>query len=146
MPRPLAGDTKYRNKRLLIIYFDLSAMPIGDQLRAYQAATKYVTSQMTTSDLMAVMTYEGGAVRIKQDFTADRAVIRNVIDVLVYGEDKDGDGVRDEPDQSRRSARATPSSTSSTPIASWRRCRRPSPCCGRSPSRRRSSTSAAGCA
>ena len=75
-------------------------MPIGDQLRAYQAATKYVTSQMTPSDLMAIMTYEGGAVRMKQDFTADRAVIRNVIDVLVYGEDKDGDGVRDEPDQS----------------------------------------------
>jgi VWFA-related protein len=97
---PAAGDTKFRDKRLLILYFDLSAMPIGDQLRAYQAATKYVTSQMTPSDLMAVMTYEGGAVRLKQDFTADRAVIRNVIDVLVYGEDKDGDGVRDEPDQS----------------------------------------------
>ena len=97
---PATGDTKYRDKRLLIIYFDLSAMQIGDQLRAYQAAIKYVTSQMTTSDLMAVMTYEGGAVRIKQDFTADRAVVRNVIDVLMYGEDKDGDGVRDEPDQS----------------------------------------------
>ena len=97
---PAAGDAKYRDKRLLILYFDLSAMPIGDQLRAYQAATKYVTSQMTTSDLMAIVTYEGGSVRIKQDFTADRAVIRNVIDVLVYGEDKDGDGVRDEPDQS----------------------------------------------
>ena len=97
---PAAGDTKYRDKRLLIIYFDLSAMQIADQLRAYQAAIKYVTSQMTTSDLMAVMTYEGGAVRIKQDFTADRAVVRNVIDVLMYGEDKDGDGVRDEPDQS----------------------------------------------
>jgi VWFA-related protein len=97
---PAAGDTKYRNRRLMILYFDLSAMPPGDQIRAYQAATKYVTSQMTTSDLMAIMTYEGGSVRIKQDFTADRAVIRNVIDVLVYGEDKDGDGVRDEPDQS----------------------------------------------
>ncbi len=55
---------------------------------------------MTPADLMAIMTYEGGAVRIKQDFTDDRAVIRNVIDVLIYGEDKDGDGVRDEPDQS----------------------------------------------
>ncbi|HEV8394898.1 MAG TPA: VWA domain-containing protein [Vicinamibacterales bacterium] len=97
---PATGDTKYRDKRLMIIYFDLSAMQIGDQLRAYQAAIKYVTSQMTSSDLMAVMTYEGGAVRIKQDFTADRAVVRNVIDVLMYGEDKDGDGVRDEPDQS----------------------------------------------
>jgi VWFA-related protein len=97
---PVAGNSQYRDRRLLILYFDLSAMPAGDQLRAYQAAIKYVSSQMTASDLLAIMTYEGGSVRIKQDFTADRAVIRNVIDVLVYGEDKDGDGVRDEPDQS----------------------------------------------
>ena len=97
---PVAGDNKYRDRRLLILYFDMSAMPPGDQLRAFQSAIKYVSSQMTASDLMAIMTYEGGSVRIKQDFTADRAVIRNVIDVLVYGEDKDGDGVRDEPDQS----------------------------------------------
>ena len=97
---PVAGDSKYRDRRLLILYFDMSAMPPGDQLRAFQSAIKYVSSQMTASDLMAIMTYEGGSVRIKQDFTADRAVIRNVIDVLIYGEDKDGDGVRDEPDQS----------------------------------------------
>jgi VWFA-related protein len=97
---PPAGDSRYRDKRLLIIYFDLSSMPLGDQLRAYQAAIKYVTSQMTTSDLLAVMTYEGGAVRINQDFTADRAAVRAAIDLLMYGEDKDGDGVRDEPDQS----------------------------------------------
>jgi len=80
---PVAGDNKYRDRRLLILYFDMSAMPPGDQLRAFQSAIKYVSSQMTASDLMAIMTYEGGSVRIKQDFTADRAVIRNVIDVLV---------------------------------------------------------------
>jgi VWFA-related protein len=97
---PAAGDTKYRDKRLLILYFDLSNMPAGDQIRAYQAAIKYVSTQMTASDMLAIVTYEGGAVRVKQDFTADRAVIRATIDLLIYGEDKDGDGVRDEPDPS----------------------------------------------
>ena len=28
---------------------------------------------MTPADLVAIMTYEGGAVRVKQDFTDDRA-------------------------------------------------------------------------
>ena len=66
-------------------------------------------------------------VRVKQDFTADKAKLREVIQLAHAGEDKDGDGVRD----TRRyrappSDRTTPSSASSTPIASSRRCRRPS--------------------
>jgi VWFA-related protein len=44
---------------------------------------------------MAIMTFGGGAVRVKQDFTDNRAQLREVIDVLIYGKDEDGDGVRD---------------------------------------------------
>src|SRR5204863_8489887 len=32
------GDIKYRNKRLMILYFDMTAMPPADLLRAYNAA------------------------------------------------------------------------------------------------------------
>ena len=32
---------------------------------------------------------------MKQDFTNDRAALREVIDTLIYGEDKDGDGIPD---------------------------------------------------
>jgi VWFA-related protein len=91
---------QYRDRRLLVLYFDLSAMPAGDQMRAYQAAITYIGSQMQPADLLAIMTYEGGAIRVKQDFTDDKSQLRNVIGVLIYGEDKDGDGVRDEPDLS----------------------------------------------
>jgi VWFA-related protein len=93
-------DGRYRDRRLLILYFDLSAMPAGDQMRAYQAALKYIGSQMEPADLLAIVTYEGGSIRVKQDFTDDRAQLQSVIGILIYGEDKDGDGVRDEPDQS----------------------------------------------
>ena len=97
---PPPGDERFRNRRLIILYFDLSATPPPDQIRAYDAALKYLDSQMTPADLVAIMTYGGGAVRVKQDFTADRAKLREVIYVLVYGEDKDGDGERDPEDPS----------------------------------------------
>jgi VWFA-related protein len=97
---PASGDDRFRNRRLLILYFDLSATPPPDQIRAYDAALQYIDKQMTPADLMAIMTYGGGAVRVKQDFTDNRATLREVIYVLVYGEDKDGDGERDPEDPS----------------------------------------------
>jgi VWFA-related protein len=97
---PASGDERFRNRRLIILYFDLSATPPPDQIRSYDAALKYLDTQMTPADLVAIMTYGGGAVRVKQDFTADRAKLREVIYVMVYGEDKDGDGERDPEDPS----------------------------------------------
>ena len=97
---PPSGDEKFNNRRLIILYFDLSATPPPDQIRAYDAALQYIDKQMTPADMVAIMTYGGGAVRVKQDFTDDRAKIREVIYVLVYGEDKDGDGERDPEDPS----------------------------------------------
>src|SRR3954469_13779812 len=34
---PPPGDTRHRDRRLLVLYFDLTAMPPGDQMRAYAA-------------------------------------------------------------------------------------------------------------
>ena len=95
-----AGDARFRDRRLLVLYFDLAAMPPGDQIRSYQAALRYIGSQMTPADMVAIVTYEGGAVRIKQDFTGNKAQLQEAIAILIYGEDKDGDGVRDQTDQS----------------------------------------------
>ena len=44
------------------------------------------------------MTFSGGAVRVKQDFTDDRAQLREVIQTLIFGDDKDGDGIPDAAD------------------------------------------------
>ena len=35
------------------------------------------------------MTFQGGAVRVKQDFTSDRAALQEVVETLIYGEKKD---------------------------------------------------------
>src|SRR4029077_8918509 len=66
---PPPGDTRYRDRRLLVLYFDLTAMPPADQMRAYGAAQGFIDTQMQPSDLLAIMTFGGGAVRVKQDFT-----------------------------------------------------------------------------
>jgi len=91
-----AGDIRYRNRRLLVLYFDLSAMPPQDQARAYGAARKFVAEQIRPQDLVAVMTFQGGAVRIKSDFTGDRQALGEVIETLIYGEQRDAN---DMPDQ-----------------------------------------------
>ena len=92
---PPAGDARFRNRRLIILFFDLSQPPGPDQERMFAGALKYLDQQMTPADLVAIMTYTGGAVRVKQDFTDDRTKLGGVIDVLANGEDKDGDGVPD---------------------------------------------------
>ena len=92
---PTSGDIKYRNRRLLVIYFDQSATMPPDQMRAFDAAQKYISTQMQPADLIALMVYSGAAVRVKQDFTDDKDKLRQVLQILMYGEDKDGDGVRD---------------------------------------------------
>jgi len=95
---PPAGDTRYRDRRLLVLYFDLTAMPPADQMRAYAAAQTFIDTQLQPSDLLAIMTFGGGAVRVKQDFTADRAALRDVMQTLIFGDDKDGDGIPDNTD------------------------------------------------
>ncbi len=82
------GNTKYRDHRLLALYFDMSAMPETDQLRAFAAAQKFIQTQMTASDLMAIMVYEEGAVQILQDFTADRDRLQSIVETLIVGEDQ----------------------------------------------------------
>jgi VWFA-related protein len=80
------GNPRYRNHRLLALYFDMTAMPPPDQVRALSAAEKFITKQMTAADLVAIMDYSGGAVNVRVDFTDDRAKILSTIETLIVGE------------------------------------------------------------
>ncbi len=92
---PPSGDGRFRNRRLIILFFDLSNAYNAAQERMFTGATAYMNGQMTEADLVAILTYRGGAVRVKQDFTDDRSKLANVLDVLAKGEDADGDGELD---------------------------------------------------
>jgi VWFA-related protein len=80
------GDVKYRDRRLLALYFDMSAMPVLDQLRALTAAQEFIRKQMSPADLMAIMRYTGAAVEVLQDFTGDRDKLQSTIATLIVGE------------------------------------------------------------
>jgi VWFA-related protein len=82
------GDVRYRDRRLLALYFDLVAMPIPDQLRALEAAQKFIRTQMTPADLVAIMIFDNGAVRVLQDFTEDRERLLSIVETLAVGEDE----------------------------------------------------------
>ena len=49
------GDIRYRDRRLMAMYFDMSAMPVPDQVRAEAAAFKFIRTQMLPADLMAIL-------------------------------------------------------------------------------------------
>jgi VWFA-related protein len=89
------GDIRYRNRRLVVLYFDLTAMPPSDQMRAYQGARSFIERQMMPQDLVAIMTFQGGAVRVKHDFTDNRADLNEVLDTLIYGEQKNAEDLPD---------------------------------------------------
>src|ERR1039457_2293022 len=82
------GEVKYKDRRLLVMFFDMTSMPIQDQIRAQTAAQKFLKTQMTTSDLMAIMTFSSD-LKVLQDFTDDRDALGKVIKGLTVGEGSD---------------------------------------------------------
>ncbi len=80
------GKPQYNDHRLMALYFDMTAMPPTDQLRALAAAEKFVRTQMTAADLVAILRYQGGSVDVLQDFTADRNRLLSILETMVVGE------------------------------------------------------------
>ena len=90
---PVPGDARYRGRRLIVLYFDLFNMPFFDQARMYAAADRYVTAGMAPADLIAIMVFERGVARLKQDFTDDRQVLRGTLDLLARAADESRENV-----------------------------------------------------
>jgi VWFA-related protein len=79
----------YKNRRLLALYFDMSAMRPADQLRSLEAAEQFIRTQMTSVDLVAIMRYNTGSVDILQDFTSDRDRLLSILETMIVGEGQD---------------------------------------------------------
>jgi VWFA-related protein len=79
----------YKDRRLLVLYFDLSAMRPADQLRALNAAMQFIRTQMTSADLVSIMRYNTGSVDVLQDFTADRDRLLSILETMIVGEGQD---------------------------------------------------------
>ncbi|SPE26784.1 conserved exported hypothetical protein [Candidatus Sulfopaludibacter sp. SbA6] len=79
------GDLKYKDRRLMVMFFDLTSMPIPDQIRAQTHALKFLKTDMTPSDLMAIMTFSSD-IKVVEDFTDDRDQLTKDIKGLIIGE------------------------------------------------------------
>ncbi len=82
------GEVKYQDRRLMVMFFDMTSMPVQDQVRAQTAALKFIKSQMTASDLMAIMSFTSD-LKVLQDFTDDRDLLNGTIKKLTLGEGSD---------------------------------------------------------
>jgi len=81
------GDSRYQDRRLLALYFDMPQLGDAERFRALAAAQTFIDKQMTAADLIAIITFSDGAVRIRRDFTDDRAALQETIYSLLNGED-----------------------------------------------------------
>jgi VWFA-related protein len=90
-------SNKYKNRRLLALYFDMTAMNPQDQMRALTAAETFVRKEMTAADLVSILRFNGGSVDVLQDFTADRNRLLSILATLIVGE---GQGSTDSIDDS----------------------------------------------
>ncbi len=82
---PPPGEVKYKNKRLMLLFFDMAGMPIADQLRSQQAAQKFIKEQMTASDMVGVMTYTTD-LNLLLDFTDDREKLNSTLKGMVVAD------------------------------------------------------------
>src|SRR5262249_9046970 len=81
---PPAGDPRYTNRRLLVLFFDMTSTPPPDQFRAFAAAEKFIQTQMAAPDLLAIMTFSEGAIRVQRDFTDNRDQLLDTLHLLMY--------------------------------------------------------------
>lgn len=89
-------SARYKNRRLLAFYFDMTTMPPEDQLRALTAAETFIRTKMTTADLVAILRYQGGSVDILQDFTSDRDRLLSILETMIVGEGQNSNDTTDD--------------------------------------------------
>lgn len=95
-PEPSAAPSpeRLRDHRLIALLFDMSSMQPPEQIRAEKAATKFITEQMTKSDLVSIMTYTT-TLKVVEDFTSDRDQLLEDIHNLRIGEQSENAGLDD---------------------------------------------------
>jgi len=74
-----------QDHRLMVLFFDMTSMPVDDLMRAERAASDFVHKRMTPADLVAIVTYTSG-LSVIQNFTNDRVALMKALDSIRLGE------------------------------------------------------------
>src|SRR5271157_589185 len=77
-------DEAIKDRRLIILFFDLSAMQPDEIERSSDAAQDYLNKQMQPADLVSVVSL-GNTLTVNQDFTSDRDKLKEVLQSFSMG-------------------------------------------------------------
>ncbi|HEY4878358.1 MAG TPA: VWA domain-containing protein [Candidatus Acidoferrales bacterium] len=80
-PSAAAASDQLRDRRLLVLFFDLTSMQPDDLIRAHDAGEKFIKQQMTKADVVAVVAFST-KLSVLANFTNDHAVLEKAISRL----------------------------------------------------------------
>src|ERR1700691_6221490 len=83
-----ATSDDLRDRRLIVLFFDIPSMQPDDLSRSHDAAQKFVKQQMTKADVVAVVAFST-RITVLANFTNDRATINKAIAQLTANSSSD---------------------------------------------------------
>ena len=75
-----------RDRRMIVLFFDLTSLQPTDLSRSTLAAKQFLSKQMTPADLVGVVAF-GNQLRVIADFTNDRDLLYSAVDALLPGKE-----------------------------------------------------------
>jgi VWFA-related protein len=81
---PAEQQQDMRDHRLIVLLFDFSSMEPPEQIRAVNSAIRFLQTQMTTRDMVSIMTF-GTDLKTVQDFTGDRDLLISTMHAFHIG-------------------------------------------------------------
>src|SRR3984885_9623421 len=77
-PSADAISDQLRDRRLIVLFFDLTSMQSDDLIRAHNAAAKFVKEQMTKADVVAIVVFSSKLI-VLANFTNDHTTLDKAI-------------------------------------------------------------------
>jgi VWFA-related protein len=94
LPEPASGENpaaskadlaaQFKDRRLIVLFFDLSAMEPDEIDHAVTSAEHYVDTQMLPADLVSIVSL-GSSLLVNQDFTTDHELLKKQLDAFNSG-------------------------------------------------------------
>jgi VWFA-related protein len=75
---------QFKDRRLIVLFFDLSAMEPDEIDHAITSAEHYVDTQMAPADMVSIVSL-GSALLVNQDFTDDKALLKKQLQAFGEG-------------------------------------------------------------
>ncbi len=75
---------QFKDRRLIVLFFDLSAMEPDEIDRAITSAEHYVDTQMAPADLVSIVSL-GSSLLVNQDFTSDHGLLKKQLQAFSAG-------------------------------------------------------------